>query len=81
MRCPTCAGELKPWPWQDGGYKGVQCEGCGGQWWSESFADQAYEAARRALGRLMETESFPADAKTDAEYRKALDDVLDRSDS
>lgn len=76
MRCPTCNGELRAWPWQDGGYKGVQCDACGGQWWSESFATSADEAARAAVADLAANSGFPADAVTDEETRRRWDEEL-----
>lgn len=75
MRCPQCGSVLRPWPWQDGGYKGVQCDPCGQKWFSDSFADDAYEAERTAVSTLVTRLSFPKDAVTEADYWKSPEDV------
>lgn len=72
MRCPTCKGELRPWPWQDGGFKGVQCDACKNQWWSDAFSTAAYEVEQAAVRELMKRSDFPEDAIIDADFQRQL---------
>lgn len=72
MNCPKCSAELKPWPWLDGGYKGVQCTGCEARWWSWIAHEKLCEAERIACAVYLAGAEFPADAKTDEEYRKFI---------
>ena len=72
MNCPKCSADLKPWPWQDGGYKGVQCTGCEARWWSDSVESRLMEAEAVAVAIVMAGAEFPHDAKTDEEYRKFI---------
>lgn len=73
MRCPKCGCDLKPWPWQDGGYKGVECTGtCGESWWSDEFAERAHEAEKAAVAAVMAGMEFPKDAVTDKDYFACL---------
>ena len=76
MKCPHCAQYLEPWPWQDGGYRGVKCSKCELCWWSDSFSKAAYEAEQKAIENLMARSSFPQDAKEpgDGEGRPPLAD-------
>lgn len=69
MLCPKCGGEVKPWPWQDGGYKGVQCVPCDVRWWSDDFALAAADAEHRAVETLVEAMAFPSDADDDSDAR------------
>lgn len=66
-----------PWPWQDGGYKGVQCDSCGTQWWSDRFADAAHEAAKCAVDEVVALSEFPEDAVTDEEMKRRWRETLD----
>lgn len=68
MDCPHCNCTLHPWPWQDGGYKGVHCGACGGEWWSEKFAGAAYEAERAAVNGVIANMEFPDDALTQEQW-------------
>jgi hypothetical protein len=72
MQCPDCGAALTDWVWQDGGWKGVQCPGCGQHWWSDGFARAADEAAANAVTALLQCCPFPADAVTDAEWQRQL---------
>ena len=67
MLCPKCGCRLVPWPWEDGGYKGVQCSACAEHWWSDIFATSAYEAEQKAVSQVLENNTFPADARTNLE--------------
>lgn len=73
MTCPKCKAKLTPWPWQDGGYKGVECPACGEKWWSDAFAACAARAENAAVAAVIETSPFPADAITDAQWRAERD--------
>jgi hypothetical protein len=73
MLCPNCNAALEPWPWQDGGYKGVQCPPCALQWWSNSFESRAHEVAEAAVRDLIASSSFPTDAGTDPEWFRTPD--------
>lgn len=77
MLCPKCGVGLSPWPWQDGGYKGVLCDSCGTRWWSDDFADKAREAVTAAVALVVATSKFPADAVTDEEMQKRWRETLD----
>lgn len=72
IQCPNCnRRQLSPWPWQDGGYKGLQCYDCGTQWWSNSFGDRAAMAEQLAVASLMEAlTKLPDDAITDENLMK-----------
>lgn len=75
MTCPKCGGRCEPWPWYDGGYKGIQCSTCGMGYWSESFSDAAYEVdeeARRKVAALADELPFPADAEDNDSWRKRM---------
>ena len=77
MNCPRCKSKLVPWPWQDGGYKGLGCESCGLKWWSDVFADAAYEAAKSAVEEVVARSEFPADAVEDEEQQRRWKETLD----
>lgn len=76
MICPKCKCELKAWPWQDGGYKGVECTGCDTKWWSDDFADKAYEAEKKAIQEVLKTESFPSDAEEDVDRKNRSEEEI-----
>lgn len=73
MNCPQCGGSLSPWAWEDGGYKGVRCDGCDQKWWSDSFGTKAYEAEKAAVATLIGNLKFPDDAVTDDDWRKQIE--------
>ena len=58
MNCPKCSADLKPWPWQDGGYKGVQCTGCEARWWSGIAHKKRRVAKKRAARDAAEERQF-----------------------
>lgn len=80
MLCPKCNATLAPWPWQDGGYKGVQCTGCSMQWWSDTFELEAAKAAAGAVTWLINTSTFPADAVTDEDRKRQWDETRSGDD-
>jgi hypothetical protein len=77
MQCPKCGGSLRPWPWEDGGYKGVRCESCDGKWWSHEFSDAAFTAEKNAVTVLIASLPFPKDAMTEEEWSKRVDENFD----
>lgn len=72
MTCPHCQTPLAPWPWQDGGYRGLRCDGCGQRWWSDAFAAAACEAEDAAVAALLARSALPADALTDEEWQRLV---------
>ena len=75
MKCPKCGGDISAWPWHDGGFKGVVCDVCDQEWWSESMADAFDESERAAVRAVLAAREFPADAKT-AEQRQKESDLV-----
>ena len=73
MQCPECGAALTDWPWQDGGWKGVACTGCGQHWWSDQFAELAGVAVARVITELLLVQPFPTDAVTDADQQRRWD--------
>lgn len=67
MICPNCGAQLRAWHGLGGGwYRGVTCDACEKEWWSESFSKTATEAMQRAMADLLANTSFPADAEDNA---------------
>jgi hypothetical protein len=69
MICPKCGGAIKPWHWEgDGGYRGIQCIGCGQQWWSGSLVKTFHDVITPMIisgeTRVIASNEFPADAET-----------------
>jgi transposase-like protein len=78
MKCPRCSSDMREWPSPSGGYKGVECGSCGGQWHSEGFERAAYEVEKAAVRALLAKTPFPPDAKTHEEYWADLNADADR---
>ncbi len=71
MICPQCSSpDVEAWPWQDGGYKGVRCDDCETEWWSESFQTAAHAAEAEAMRAVLKRTPFPVDAVTDEERQR-----------
>lgn len=76
MLCPKCRMALQPWPWADGGYRGVQCSRCDCRWWSNSFGTAAADAENSAMRALMMRLPFPEDAVTDEQWQREAAEML-----
>ncbi len=72
MNCPRCQGRLRPWGWNDGSHRGVECAGCDLRWFSQSFEEASYAAKKTAMAKLMVESEFPADAESETAWGERM---------
>jgi hypothetical protein len=66
MICPNCNSDrISLWPWYDGGQKGIQCNECGNEYWSDIVSLRIYEEEKKLHELLLAQWDFPPDGCTD----------------